>query len=178
MLQGLRVLVRLVVLKPVHSTDGEHTSLAGFRRQVLQYQLSELIQHTSCIVIREDDDRVRDSVWVTWSPKPNQSVRDGDIRERVGDRCNCLIKPEAAGDFQLTPRVWEGILQWRLLLEDLLVRIANANNAYIWIVVGKDPLKHSRLIRLGVLHLIDQHAWEAQAQCTAHGRLLIEQCVA
>lgn len=174
MLQGFRVLVCLEVLKPMYSTDGEHTCLSGLRRKVLQHQLAEFIQHTRCIVIREDDDRVGDTARGAWSTKSDQSIRDWDKRERIGDRCDGLIKPEAACNLQLTPWIREGILQGRLLLEDLLVGIADTNDADIRVIMRKDPLKNIRLVWLGVLHFIDQHAWEAQAQCTAYGRLLVE----
>lgn len=130
---------------------------------MLQHQLCEFIHHLGRIFVREDDDRVGDAVWRTRSPKSYQTIRDGDIRKGVGDRCNGLIKAEAAGDLQLTPRVRERILQWRLLLEDLLVWIADANDSDVWVIVGKDTLKHARLVRLGVLHFIDQDAREAQA---------------
>lgn len=129
MLQGLRVLVRFEVLKPVHGADGEHTRLAGLRRQMLQHQLSELIQHPARIFVREYDDRVRGTAWGTRRPRSYQTIRDGDIRKGVGDRCNSLIKAEAAGDLQLTPRVRERIQQWCLLLEDFLVWISISSRA-------------------------------------------------
>ena len=109
MLQGFRVLVGFEVLKPMHGADGEHTFFADIFRQMFQHQLAEFVQHSGCILVRKDDDRVRDGAGFPFSPQPFQAIRYRDIGKRVGNRCNGLIKAEAAGDLQLTFWVRERI---------------------------------------------------------------------